>query len=199
MSIGLKLGVAGDLQQFQVGDSIEIDSVERRAVAGDLTVGSLLIGSETLLLGSGVATVRSLGFFRLDQYVDFYDIAAPVNPGAGIGRLFKKTADDGLFWRPDAAGPEVDLTVPGAASLIQVDQPLVGLIDDINTVYTSATKFKHTAVLREMFYINGVRQREGVGKDYVVSESVPALGYDTITVAYAPEVGDELVLDFYVF
>jgi hypothetical protein len=38
------------------------------------------------------------------------DTSAPANPGAGRGRVYKKTGDDGLFWLPDASGPEVDLT-----------------------------------------------------------------------------------------
>lgn len=198
MAIGLKLGSGGSLQQFQVGESIEIDSVERRAGVGALSVGSLLGPGEELRLGSVTSTVRSIGFFRLDSYLDLYDVPAPVNPGNGIGRLYKKTADDGLWWRPNVAGPEVDLTA-AAAQLLQINQPLTGVIDGANMVFTSATVFKHTAALSEIFYINGIRQREGVGNDYVVSESVPAAGYDTITVEYAPLAGDVLSVDFYLF
>ena len=47
------------------------------------------------------------------QYLQFSDIAAPNNPSAGQGRLYKKTGDDGIFWKPDAAGSEVDLTATG--------------------------------------------------------------------------------------
>jgi hypothetical protein len=49
------------------------------------------------------------------QYLEFNDITAPANPSAGQGRLYKKTGDDGIFWKPDAAGPEVDLTDTGAS------------------------------------------------------------------------------------
>ncbi len=45
-----------------------------------------------------------------DGYVEFADITAPANPGASLGRLYKKTGNDGIFWKPDAAGAEVDLT-----------------------------------------------------------------------------------------
>ena len=45
-----------------------------------------------------------------DGYVEFADITAPTNPGASLGRLYKKTGNDGIFWKPDAAGAEVDLT-----------------------------------------------------------------------------------------
>ena len=37
-------------------------------------------------------------------------MAAPANGADGTGRLYKKTGDDGIFWKPDSAGPEVDLT-----------------------------------------------------------------------------------------
>lgn len=49
----------------------------------------------------------------INSYVQFQDISAPGAPGSGYGRLYKKTGDDGLFWMPDAAGPEVDLTSGG--------------------------------------------------------------------------------------
>jgi hypothetical protein len=42
--------------------------------------------------------------------VQLADKGAPANPGAGLGELYKKTGDDGIFWKPDAAGGEVDLT-----------------------------------------------------------------------------------------
>lgn len=42
--------------------------------------------------------------------VQFADKAAPANPGDGLGELYKKSGDDGIFWKPDAAGAEVDLT-----------------------------------------------------------------------------------------
>ena len=199
MAIGLKLGSGGSLQQFLVGDSMEVGSVERRALAGDLFVGSLLGSGEELRLGSIASTVRSIGFFRLDSYIDLYDIAAPVNPGNGIGRLYKKTGSSGIYWKPNVAGPEVDLTAGASGQLFQINQSLTGVIDGLNMVFTSAAPFKHTAALSEIFYINGIRQREGSGNDYVVSESVPAAGYDTITVEYAPLVGDVLSVDFYLF
>ena len=47
------------------------------------------------------------------QYLEFNDISAPTNPSDGVGRLYKKTGDDGIWWKPDSAGPEVDLTGGG--------------------------------------------------------------------------------------
>jgi hypothetical protein len=50
------------------------------------------------------------------QYLQFNDISAPTNPSDGVGRLYKKTGDDGIWWKPDSAGPEVDLTGGGVTS-----------------------------------------------------------------------------------
>lgn len=41
--------------------------------------------------------------------VTFDDVAAPSNPSDGSGILYKKTGTDGLFWRPDSAGSEVNI------------------------------------------------------------------------------------------
>lgn len=46
----------------------------------------------------------------LKKYIQFTDISAPANGVNGTGRLYKKIGDDGLFWKPDSLGPEVDLT-----------------------------------------------------------------------------------------
>lgn len=48
-----------------------------------------------------------------NAYIDLPDISAPSNPGNGLGRLYKKTGNDGLFWKPDLVGTEVDLTASG--------------------------------------------------------------------------------------
>ena len=59
-----------------------------------------------------------------------------------------------------------------------------GLINDANTSYTTVADFIEGS---ESVYFNGVRQTEGVGCDYVRSESGGVgTGYDTITFAVAP-------------
>ena len=50
------------------------------------------------------------------QYLEFVDITPPTHGATGTGRLYKKTGDDGLFWKPDVAGAEVDLTASGGGS-----------------------------------------------------------------------------------
>lgn len=63
-------------------------------------------------------------------------------------------------------------------------EDLAGLINDVNTVFTTAVDFVAGS---EAVYFNGVRQREGVGNDYVRSESGGVgTGFDTITFAAAP-------------
>jgi len=47
----------------------------------------------------------------------FKDIPEPSNPSDGQGWLYKKSSDDGLWWRPDSGGAPVDLTVGPAVSL----------------------------------------------------------------------------------
>jgi len=75
--------------------------------------------------------------------------------------------------------------------------PLTGNVDGANTVYVSPVKWIRTANLTERLYYNGVRLIEGIGNDYIATESVPLGGYDTITMAFPPTSGDALVLDFY--
>ena len=52
----------------------------------------------------------------INGYIEISDISSPTNPANGRGRLYKKTGNDGLFWKPDSAGPEVDLTNTGGGS-----------------------------------------------------------------------------------
>jgi len=60
--------------------------------------------------------------------IQLADKAAPANPGAGLGALYKKTGDDGIFWKPDAAGAEIDLTnhAPQAHTILSHDTDTTG-------------------------------------------------------------------------
>ena len=71
----------------------------------DGATGEVLQGSSVLIDDSGNLQV-------VDAYMELDDIAAPGAPGAGIGRLYKLTADDGLWWHPNG-GAAVDLTASG--------------------------------------------------------------------------------------
>ena len=98
---------------------------------------------------------------------------------------------------PGPAGPPGQNGSILVIEALLIDQPLIGAINGINTVYTTPVQFKNTILFKGLFYINGVRQKQGVGCDYIVTESTPLGGYDTITVAYAPRTGDVLTLDYY--
>lgn len=92
---------------------------------------------------------------------------------------------------PGAPGPS------GATVILLSDQSLTGIINGTNTVFTTAMPFLHNLQTRERVYLNGVRQRDGSGNDYIASESVPLNGFDTITFAEAPRSGDVITIDFY--
>ncbi len=85
----------------------------------------------------------------------------------------------------------------GSGGDLAIDQPLVGVLNGINLVFTTSVPFKNTATEREAFYLNGLRLRRGAGNDYTISESIPSAGYDTITMEYAPQADDTLTIDYY--
>lgn len=96
---------------------------------------------------------------------------------------------------PGAVGPQGPPGPSGAIGFI--DQSVIGAQDGINTVFTTAVKFQHTATLKEILFLNGMRLREGVGFAYTVSESVPGTGYDTITFALPPGAADWITIDLF--
>lgn len=95
------------------------------------------------------------------------------------------------------AGPPGPAGPAGIAAEYYIDQALAGAQDGVNTVFTTSSKFVHNAQKREALYINGVRQKQGAGNDYIISESVPLAGYDTLTLAFAPISTDVLTIDYY--
>lgn len=101
---------------------------------------------------------------------------------------------------PGPPGPQGEpgpAGAPGTTVLLLVDQTLTGLVNDVNTTFTTATPFIHVLNQKELFYVNGVRQKFGATCDYTVSESVPSAGFDTINMTYAPETGSVLTIDYY--
>ena len=75
----------------------------------------------------------------------------------------------------------------------------LGLINGVNTVFTTPDNFTHDGVTDEAVYLRGKRLLEGASNDYTAVESGGAgTGYDTIVLARAPKPGDNLLLDYYV-
>lgn len=69
---------------------------------------------------------------------------------------------------------------------------LVGAINGVNQEYLTLDKFDAATFV---LYYNG--QRLARPEDFDISESLGAgSGYDTVTVAFAPRVGDRLSVDY---
>lgn len=88
----------------------------------------------------------------------------------------------------------------GSSLVPRICQPLLGDIDGVNTVFTTppTVYFRHETYVREEVHLRGLKRMEGVGCDYVASESGGAgTGYDTITFAKAPKPGDTLSMTYY--
>lgn len=95
-------------------DTVEADDVAGPASATDNAVarydgatGKLIQDSFVLVDDTG--NITSVNDIEM-RSLQLSDRTAPSNPGAGLGALYKKTGNDGIFWKPDAAGAEVDLT-----------------------------------------------------------------------------------------
>lgn len=83
-------------------------------------------------------------------------------------------------------------------STLLVDRSLTGIIDGINKVFVTADLFIRNSTFREALYVRGLRRNEGIGCDYLATESGGSgTGYDTITLAKAPKTGDSIVIDYY--
>ena len=82
------------------------------------------------------------------------------------------------------------LTGPGSRVYHEVP---AGAVDGANSVYKTASVFVPGT---EAVYFNGRRQDEGAGFGYVISESVPSAGYDTLTLCGFPLAGDSILVDY---
>jgi len=96
--------------------------------------GSVKVGSGTSEVDASFALLV-VGDMRTTGFLQVEDVTAPGNPAAGEGRIYKKTGDDGIFWKPDAAGAEVDLTATG------ISAPTVTEVSATDEVTTSSTSY----------------------------------------------------------
>lgn len=88
---------------------------------------------------------------------------------------------------------------PGLIGRLLISQELVGSINGVNTVFSTPRLFLHAGVFLEAVYMRGQRVAEGLGKDYIVSESGGiGAGFDTITFVEAPRTDDARpLIDYY--
>lgn len=74
-------------------------------------------------------------------------------------------------------------------------QPLLPTVNP--RVFAALMSFIHGGVQAEAVYYNGQRLLEGVGNDYVASESSGlGTGYDTITLEFTPRAGSNWMIDY---
>lgn len=118
MSIALKFDPSTGFmfRQFEAADLLEVQGVNPRVTTVDFTVGATLDAANKVVIGNASAETQILGFLDLDSYAEFTEAAAPATPATNDGRLYMKTGDDGIFFKPDT-GVEVDLTSVGVQSL----------------------------------------------------------------------------------
>jgi len=133
---GSVLGVSIDKCTFIGASSSGVSSNDNQIAIGyqatSIAANSAIIGNSSITQFTPHASAtNNLGTrtnpwnqLNLKSYIELADQTAPANPSAGQGRLYKKTGNDGIFWLPDAAGAEVDLTSSGSSSLIYSDESI---------------------------------------------------------------------------
>ena len=111
-----------------------------------------------------------------------------------VNRIIDKSGDGKWYNEPPA-----DLTTVEYIAVVGArvhDQTFIEAIDSIRVVFTIMEKFRHDGVSDEHVFYNGVKLLEGAGNDYIVTESVPTEGYDTVTFQFTPLIGDKLAIDY---
>jgi hypothetical protein len=160
----------------------------------------------TLVIRSNLDTVSNvfvedMGFFvplgggteSFDDVVNLQDASNSLDlrtyatdgvfPGGADASSNTLIINDGTQDIPDSEVENfLGLLVTARPARVYVE-PLVGLINGANKIFTTALPFIEGS---EVVLFNGVTQREGLQSDYVRSESVPGAGFDTITFAVAP-------------
>ena len=83
--------------------------------------------------GQHFSNIATTGYISTGSWIDLKDVTAPSNGLDGAGRLYKKTGDPGIYWKPDSAGAEVDLATAGTIETKNVIIPSAsGTIDRLN-------------------------------------------------------------------
>ena len=88
----------------------------------------------------------------------------------------------------------------GPGLQVRVRWPFDEAIDGVRTTFTvsGGLNYVHNGVTDEQLLYNGVVQDEGPGCDYTAVESGGAgTGFDTVELAFAPRIGDNLAITFY--
>jgi hypothetical protein len=93
----------------------------------------------------------------------------------------------------DGGYERVEIAVTGTIGDSRYREPLIGIKNHSNTVFTTSQKFTRVTGKEEWLYFNGVLQEFGAANDYTASESGGVgTGYDTITFSVGPRAKDKL-------
>jgi hypothetical protein len=128
---------------------------------------------------------------NLLQHIVIKDNSEPINPADGFGIMYKKTGNDGLFWKPDSGGVEVDLTTaPQYVRTLTTISYTVLATDEIIGVDTTSNTV--TITLPQISTIGGTNNYR---KYYIVDEggnahinniNVASTGGDTVNKNASP-------------
>lgn len=108
MPIALRIGPDGRLQNFQTGEALLIDEIDRLGT-GDLTIGASLGALDELILGSISSLVHVLGDLDVDGiatasgFLGIGQAANPIIPGANNGTFWTQTGAPSLPMFTDSA------------------------------------------------------------------------------------------------
>ncbi|MCW5950985.1 MAG: hypothetical protein KIT69_01820 [Propionibacteriaceae bacterium] len=109
-------GTEYNLLALSTGDVVgPMSSTDNAIVRFDLTSGKLIQNSGVIIDDANTMTgINNLSAINtlLSGYEQFTSIPTPANPPANNGRLYRKNASNGLWWR-QSDGSEVDLTNTG--------------------------------------------------------------------------------------
>jgi len=123
------LGAAIGGDTFSITGGAVGDTFFARIMDMDGTGVNTVVPLNTGVVRPDADNVRDIGTTAL-KYRDIYtdkvyadkievsNITAPANPGSGKGVIYKKTGSNGLFYKPGASAPEVDLTAPTGYSSV---------------------------------------------------------------------------------
>lgn len=171
------------------------------------------LGTALVVYTGDVAISFEIGGIR--GFIDGGHLSAMFVPGSSFAGLLPSVLDEGVLRTATptalnfvgagvsatAVGTAVTVTVPGggAGSTPLINEDLLGVKNGVNTVFTTSNFFIHDGSSNEMVYYLGILLSEGVGGDYVVSESGGlGTGYDTITMVLAPLANEPFRISYYV-
>jgi len=169
-TIGSPPGVGVVVKKYAATDCIVHFHGPLKNTYAGLTPGrAYLIGSDSTPAKAGDANYPVAGFDYFQQM--------------GVS-----TSDDELL----VSFLDVSFGGPGVRFFQQVPTPTAD-----PKVFTVPIFFKHGGVDTEILSYNGQRLIEGVGNDYVASESGGfGTGYDTITLEFTPRAGSNWRIDY---